>query len=177
MVGAPTGHGAHGYRLVWILARPLEAFYSNVAAGRFPFLHWAVYISPKGYDMEQMGALFDHLQKGYRYSRENRYLGTIYELRLEDNHTTPKFYEFTTDEFLRAFLISSVAYVGKTSFEDNLIAQQGTSFIVKTWYNNPSSFNLAITPRLPSVKEQLSAFRILSRPDNYRPSYLSSYNL
>jgi hypothetical protein len=128
MVGAPTGHGTHGCRLVWILARPLEAFYSNVAAGQFPFLHWAVYISPKGYDMEQMGALFDHLQRGYPYSRENRYIGTIYELRLEHNQTTPKFYPFTTDEFLRAFLISSMAYVGMTSFEDNVIAQQGIPF-------------------------------------------------
>jgi hypothetical protein len=129
MVGAPRGHGAYGCRLVWILARPLGAFYSNVAAGRFPFLHWAVYISPKGYDMEQMGALFDHLQRGYPYSQENRYLGTICELRLENNQTTYKFYNVTTDEFLRAFPISSMAYVGMTSFDDNVIDQQGIPFL------------------------------------------------
>jgi hypothetical protein len=128
--GAPTAHGAHGRRLVWILARPLEAVpYANVAAGSFPYLHWAVFISPKGAGIEQMSALFDHLQNDSPYSRHNITLGTIHELRLEGNRSVRKCYEFTTEKFLQKFLISSIAYVGLTSFDDNVITDQGAYFL------------------------------------------------
>lgn len=126
ITGAPTAHGAHGCRLVFILARPLEAVpYANVAAGSFPYLHWAVFISPRGAGIERMTALFDHLQNDSPYSRHNIPLGIIHELRLEHNQSVRKCYEFTTEKFLQKFLISSIAYVGLTSFDDNVITDLG----------------------------------------------------
>src|SRR5437762_2088760 len=83
--GAPSNLKAQGRRLVWILARPLEAIpYSTVAGGVFPYLHWAVFISPKGWGNERMTAIFEHLQNDSPYNRESMSIGTIHELRLVD---------------------------------------------------------------------------------------------
>ena len=82
-IDKPDKKGAPPYvdprqRLVWLLARPLPGIRSitSVAAGGFPILHWAVLLSPRGYEKKRMKSLLETLQRWPR-DLQHFHMGTI----------------------------------------------------------------------------------------------------
>ncbi len=128
-IGAPQ-KVSHRQRLVWLLGRPLQGLASLLAPGGFPFLHWAVLVSPVGTDSRNMTNLVHALQHP-NWSRDivHIQMGLIQELRFDSSRkkTTYKGASLTVSEFVNEFNISSLAYAGKTLQTDDEICTTGAS--------------------------------------------------
>lgn len=132
-IDKPDKKGAPPYvdprqRLVWLLARPLPGIRSitSVAAGGFPILHWAVLLSPRGYEKKRMKSLLETLQRWPR-DLQHFHMGTIQEIRFDQTSgkTIRRFGELTTWDFLQEFQRSSIAYVGLSCCTDEEINNYG----------------------------------------------------
>jgi hypothetical protein len=119
----------HSQRIVWLLGRPLQGLASLLAPGGFPFLHWAVLVSPVGTDSRNMTTLVYALQNP-SWSRDiiaHTPMGLIQELRFDSSRkkTTYKGAPLTASEFLNEFNTSSLAYAGQTLQTDDEICITG----------------------------------------------------
>ena len=120
----------HSQRIVWLLGRPLQGLASLLAPGGFPFLHWAVLVSPVGTDSRNMTNLV-HAFQHPSWSRDIAHIpmGLIQELRFDSSRkkTTYKGGQLTASEFLNEFNISSLAYAGQTLQTDDEICTTGAN--------------------------------------------------
>ena len=114
-------------RYVWLLARPVQAL-GNIGHGNFPFCHWTVLISLRGWHLDDARNIVRDLQSGRKI--QNTPLGIIQEIVVVPNSSRTTLRgrdsEFGTHDFLTGFSRSSLAYVGITSLSDEEIYSYGT---------------------------------------------------